>query len=105
LKLFAEFYEENGKVVITKVLEPIYQKGMMSVKRKVIEKIDEIWSSDGLDSCQRVGEKILETLQEEDKGFNRAIGTIVKYTREGRNELYGIPFSESGGRIGSCVYI
>ena len=104
LKLFAEFYEENGKVVITKVLEPIYQKGMMSVKRKVIEKIDEIWSTDGLDSCQRVGEKILETLQEEDKEFNRAIGTIVKYTREGRNELYGPPF-QGGGKIGSCIYI
>lgn len=105
LKLFAEFYEENGKVIITKVIEPIYQKGMASVKRKVIEKIDAVWSPDGLDSCQRVGEKILERLQEEDKGFNRAIGTIVKYTREGRNELYGIPFSENGGKIGSCVYI
>ena len=74
LKLFAEFYEENGKVVITKVLEPIYQKGMMSVKRKVIEKIDEIWSADGLDSCQRVGEKILETLQEEDKEQEQLAG-------------------------------
>jgi len=78
---------------------------MASVKRKVIEKIDAVWSPDGLDSCQRVGEKILERLQEEDKDFNRAIGTIVKYTREGRNELYGMPFSENGGKIGSCVYI
>ena len=42
LKLFAEFYEENGKVIITKVIEPIYQKGMASVKRKVIEKIDAV---------------------------------------------------------------
>ena len=40
LKLFAEFYEENGKVVITKVIEPVYQKGMANVKRKVIEKIE-----------------------------------------------------------------
>ena len=42
LKLFAEFYEEKGKVVITKVIEPVYQKGMENVKRKVIEKIDEV---------------------------------------------------------------
>ena len=105
LKLFADFYEENGKVVITRVIEPIYQKGMMNVKRKVIEKIDEVWSADGLDSCQRVGEKILEILQEENKDFNRTTGTIVKYTREGRNELYGKPFDNIGGKIGSCVYI
>lgn len=105
LKLFAEFYEENGKVVITKVIEPVYQKGMMGVKRKVIEKIDKVWSADGLDSCQRVGEKILELLQKENKDFNRATGTIVKYTREGRNELYGKPFDNIGGKIGSCIYI
>lgn len=105
LKLFAEFYEENGKVVITKVIEPVYQKGMMSVKRKVIEKIDKVWSADGLDSCQRVGEKILELLQKENKDFNRTTGTIVKYTREGRNELYGKPFDNIGGKIGSCIYI
>lgn len=104
LKLFAEFYEENGKIIITKVMEPVYQKGMASVKRKVIEKIDEVWSADGLDSCQRVGEKILIALQEEDKDFNRAVGTIVKYTREGRNELYGLPF-QGGGKIGSCTYL
>lgn len=104
LKLFAEFYEEKGKVVITKVIEPVYQKGMENVKRKVIEKIDEVWSADGLDSCQRVGEKILALLQEEDNTFNRATGTIVKYTREGRNELYGPPF-QGGGKIGNCIYI
>ena len=104
LKLFAEYYEENGKIIITKVIEPIYQKGMANVKRKVIEKIDEVWSADGLDSCQRVGEKILALLKEEDNTFDRATGTIVKYTREGRNELYGLPF-QNGGKIGSCIYI
>ena len=104
LKLFADFYEEKGKVIIIKVIEPIYQKGMANVKRKVIEKIDEVWSADGLDSCQRVGEKILVALQEENKDFNRAVGTIVKYTREGRNELYGLPF-QSRGKIGSCTYL
>ena len=104
LKMFAEFYEENGKVVITKVIEPIYQKSMAKVKRKVIEKIDEVWSSDGLDSCQRVGEKILALLEQEDENFHRATGTIVKYTREGRNELFGPPF-QGGGKIGSCIYV
>lgn len=42
---------------------------------------------------------------QEDSNFNKATGTIVNYVREGRNELYGVPFSENGGRLGSCVYI
>ena len=105
LKLFAEFHEEKGKIVITKVLDPIYKKGMFNVKKKVIDKIDEVWSADGLDSCQRVGEKMLALFQKEDSNFNRASSTIVNYVREGRNELYGVPFSESGGKLGSCVYI
>lgn len=102
LKLFADFYEEKGKVIITEVYEPIYQKQQGKTKQMVISKIDQVWSEDGLDSCSRVGNKICELLEEE--GIIRKPNTIIAYTRQGRNELYGIPFMNEG-RIGKCIYI
>lgn len=102
LKLFADFYEEKGKVIITEVYEPIYQKQQGKTKQMVISKIDQVWSEDGLDSCSRVGNKICELLEEE--GIIRKPNTVIAYTRQGRNELYGIPFMNEG-RIGKCIYI
>jgi hypothetical protein len=102
LKLFAEFEEVKGKVKINKILEAVYNKQQGKTLRKVVEKIDSVWSEDGLDSCQRVGEKICELLDEE--GLVRKPDTIVAYTRKGRNELYGKPFL-ADGKIGRCIYI
>ena len=102
LKLFADFYEEKGKVIITEVYEPVYQKQQGKTKQMVISKIDQVWSEDGLDSCSRVGNKICELLEEE--GIVRKPNTVIAYTRQGRNELYGIPFMNEG-RIGKCIYI
>ena len=104
LKYFAEFYEENGKVVITKILNPIYQKRGSEAYQKVVNKIDEVWSKDGLDSCSRVGTEICEILSNEDKGFKNTLSTVIEYTRKGRKELYGVPF-QNGGRLGNCIYI
>lgn len=102
LKLFADFYEEKGKVIVTEVYEPIYQKQQGKTKQMVISKIDQVWSEDGLDSCSRVGNKICELLEEE--GIVRKPNTVIAYTRQGRNELYGIPFINEG-KIGKCIYI
>lgn len=102
LKLFADFYEEKGKVIITEIYEPVYQKQQGKTKQMVISKIDQVWSEDGLDSCSRVGNKICELLEEE--GIVRKPNTVIAYTRQGRNELYGIPFMNEG-RIGKCIYI
>lgn len=102
LKLFADFYEEKGKVIITEIYEPIYQKQQGKTKQMVISKIDQVWSEDGLDSCSRVGNKICELLEEE--GIVRKPNTVIAYTRQGRNELYGIPFINEG-KIGKCIYI
>lgn len=102
LKLFADFYEEKGKVIITEVYEPIYQKQQGKTKQMVISKIDQVWSEDGLDSCSRVGNKICELLEEE--GVVRKPNTIIAYTRQGRNELYGVPFINEG-RLGKCIYV
>lgn len=102
LKLFADFYEEKGKIIITEIYEPIYQKQQGKTKQMVISKIDQVWSEDGLDSCSRVGNKICELLEKE--GIVRKPNTVIAYTRQGRNELYGIPFMNEG-KIGKCIYI
>lgn len=103
LKLFADFYEEKGKVIITDIYESIYSKKKSGTLQKVIEKIDNVWSEDGLDSCTRVGSKIYEILSNEED-LDRKESTIIEYTRKGRNELYGKPFGEEG-KLGKCIYI
>ena len=69
--------------------------------QQVVEKIDEVWSKDGLDTCSHVGAQICKMLSQE--GTVRQENTIVCYTRKGRNELYGRPFVEEG-KLGRCVY-
>lgn len=102
LKLFAVFEEVKGKINIKEILEPVYSKQQGKTLRRVVEKIDAVWSEDGLDSCTRVGNEICELLNKE--GLIRKPDTIVAYTRKGRNELYGKPFLEEG-RLGKCIYI
>lgn len=101
LKLFAEFYEEGKKIVITKIINPVYTKQGSTSYLKIKNNIDENWSDSGLDSCSTVSLKIKESL-----GDELAIQdtTIYNYTRRGRNELYGKPFL-GGGILGSCEYI
>ena len=104
LKYFADFYENKGKVVITKIINPVYSKRVTTNYEKVKDKIDEVWSSDGLDTCTRVGNEIYEQLTKEDNDFNLQDTTVIAYTRKGRNELYGRPFV-GGGQIGNCIYL
>lgn len=101
LKKFAEFEEIRGKVNITRVLIPEYSKLGSSAYQRIKDEVDKEWSEDGLDSCSRVSLKIEEKLKNE---LAIAPGTIYNYTRQSRNELYGVPFQERGS-IGSCVYL
>lgn len=103
LKDFAEFHLEGKKVVIDRVLVPTYSKRGSETYQKIKEKIDEVWSETGLDSCSRVGEEIFYDLIENDKDFNLKNTTVYNYTIKGRNELYGKPFGEAG-TLGSCIY-
>lgn len=106
LKYFADYHLEGNKtkkVIIDKIYEPVYSKKEGGdTYQEVINKIDEIWSENGLDSCSRVGYEICELLDKE--GVSKTPGTIIEYTRKGRNELYGKPFQE-GGKLGNCIYI
>lgn len=101
LKNFAEFKIEKGKVVITKVLNPIYTKQSSKAYQLIRSKIDECWNEDGLDSCKRVGKQIQKELKNE---LSVVESTVYTYTRRGRNELYGVPF-QNNGTIGSCTYL
>lgn len=102
LKLFANFEEQNGKVYIKEIYELVYNKQLKKTAHQVLEKIDEVWSKDGLDTCTHVGSKICKELAK--KGTIRKESTIVNYTRQGRNELYGKPFVGIG-KIGICEYV
>lgn len=102
LRAFADFEEKSGKVNIIRVYEPIYSKQLKKTQQMVMEKIDGVWSEDGLDTCSRVGTEICQLLEEE--GIIRQPATIINYTRKGRDELYGKPFF-SEGTLGSCRYI
>lgn len=101
LRNFAEFEELRGKVNITKIIMPIYTKLGSKAYQRIKDEVDKEWSEDGLDSCSRVSLKIEEKLKNE---LTIAPGTIYNYTRQSRNELYGVPFQERGS-IGSCVYL
>jgi len=104
LKCFANFHLEGTKVVIDEVLEPIYTKAGSVNYQKVKNEIDPTWSETGLDTCSRVAQTIYEKLSQEDEDFNLRDRTVYDYTRKGRDELYGKPFSGSG-EIGTCEYI
>ena len=103
LEYFAAFHEEKGKVIIEEVYDAVYSKQGSANYRKVRDKVDEVWSEDGLDSCARVGNQIYFLLEEEEGKSPLKQSTVVNYTGKSRNELYGKPFMENG-KIGTCIY-
>lgn len=100
LRNFAEFYEEKGKIVITKVLVEEYSKGQRPIEF-IESKVDEIWSPTGLDSCSRVSKAICAKYPND---ITIANSTAYAYTRECRNILYGKPF-QNEGKLGHCEYL
>lgn len=105
LSNFAQYHiDEKNHIIIDVVYNDIYIKNGSNAYQKVRDKVDEIWSENGLDSCSRVGNEIYEILTEEDENFALQSSTVYNYTIKGRNELYGKPFM-SGGKLGSCVYL
>ena len=103
LSRFAEYRlvgNKTKKVLITKVYDTgIYTKAGSKNYEIIKNNIDKIWSQDGLDSCRRVSEVMVK-----DQLVPLAPSSVYNYTRKGRNQLYGKPFS-GGGSLGSCIYI
>lgn len=100
LKNFAEFHMEGKKVVIDKIINPVYTKQGSKAYQMIKDKVDDFWSDNGLDSCKRVSNQIVKFYGNE---LQVGDSTAYNYTRKGRNELYGKPFQE-GGSLGSCIY-
>lgn len=98
LKEYADFYEENRKVIITKVKQVFYVK-KQSYKR-IQELVEKNWSTNGFDTCSHVkelikGDEALQHLTE---------GTIYNYVRKAHIENFGHPAKEDGGAKGVCYY-
>ena len=101
LKYFAEFYEERGKIVITKVLNPIYNKQVSKNYEIIKDSFTEEWAPNGLDTCNSVSNKIYGKHKNE---LTVTEKTTYIYTLKSRDELYGKPFN-AGGTLGNCKYL
>lgn len=100
LENFAVFHLEGKKIIIEKIINPVFSRRGSKAYQMIRDKVDEFWSSTGLDSCKHVSAQIVEYY-----GNQLPVGenTAYNYTRQGRNELYGVPFKE-GGSLGTCIY-
>lgn len=101
LKFFADFVVEKGKVKVTHVKFPVYNKQLNSNQAIIQDNIDKIWNENGLDTCSRVALQLKEEVQEV---ACLAPSTVYKYTIENRNALYGRPFGDKGS-LGKCKYL
>ena len=105
LKAFADFEQVGNvqkKIKITRIYQPIYCKQGSATFNKIKSQVDEVWDPDGLDTCKRVSQKILEKNQ---YALAIADSTAYNYTLRSRNDLYGRPFDEAGGSLGHCRYM
>lgn len=102
LKAYADFElvgDKQKKIKILRVYEDQYHKKGSAAYETIRNKLDETWSSDGLDSCRRVCYQIMQT-----QNLGVMESTAYNYTLKSRNDLYGKPFRE-GGRLGNCRYV
>lgn len=102
LEAYADFEligNKQKKVKIIKVYQKYYHKKGSQAFETIKSKFDQNWSQTGLDSCNRVCDKIMKNTV-----LSIAPRTAYNYTLKSRNELYGKPF-QSGGELGNCRYI
>lgn len=97
---YFKYHLEGKRVYIDEIYNPVFKKGVKPYQM-VKEKIDDIWSKNGLDSCKNVSEQIVEYYGDK---LEIKPSTAYKYTTRGRNDLYGKPFGGEG-EIGSCEYV
>lgn len=71
----------------------------------VREDFNKVWDVSGLDTCINVGEIIFAERHKNDKFFTLTLQTTQNYARLVRNELFGKPFDEKGGKLGTCRYV
>lgn len=98
LKEYADFYEENRKIIITKVKQVFYIKKQSY--KKIQELVEKNWSINGFDTCAHVKELI----KEDEALCHLADGTIYNYVRKAHIENFGSPAKKDGGIKGMCYY-
>lgn len=108
LEGFAEFHvDDRGKIIIDKVLDPVYDKAKGSSAAIIMEEVPKKWDKSNLDTLGNVGRKIQKEYQEKDpdgKIANLAIGTITNYAGKGRTYYYGSPYFHTEGVKGSSEF-
>ena len=104
LKAFADFEQvgnKQKKIKITHIYEPVYFKRGSEAFNKIKAQVDEVWDESGIDTCSRVSEKIL---MKNNYTLSIKESTVYNYTLRSRNDLYGKPFDQKGGTLGTCRY-
>lgn len=96
LKIFAEFYELNGRIYITKILHPVYVKGGKRRLNNVLQFVDKEWGD--LNTCSNVAKKLHEA--NSDLTSNQA----YYLTYSARNFMWHKPFT-TYGPLGYCEYV
>lgn len=108
LKYFAEYHLNGaGKVVIDKVLEPVYDKTKASSASIIMQEVPKKWNSNGLDTASNVGRKIQKEFQEKDpnsKIANLAPATVNNYAGMGRTYYFGSPILQTSGTLGHAQF-
>ena len=102
LQSYAEYElvgNKTQKVKINKIYEAKYNKKGSQSFELIKNKLNLVWSDDGLDSCKRVCYEILQT-----SNLTIADTTAYHYTLKSRNDLFGKPFQQAGS-LGSCRYL
>lgn len=97
LELFARFKSIRGGVEILEIYEDQYVKTLAENKNKIKEKIPQVWPKGVPDTSKRVGLVIQKELK-----LPLKASTVIKYTNEGKVELYGKPYMNNGS-IGACI--
>lgn len=104
LEFYADFDIVRGGVDIKKLKQKDteYVKNGSTAYKLVYNSVNKEWDKSGLDTCSNVSDKIYKKYKDE---LGIAESTTYKYTCVSRTELYGVPFSETGGKIGDCFYL
>ena len=100
-------FEKVGKAIRVLAIKtsPEYVNPKKHNYAAVREDFNKVWDVSGLDTCINVGEIIFAERHRNDKFFTLTLQTTQNYARLVRNELFGKPFDEKGGKLGTCRYV
>lgn len=100
LEEYAQFYEDKRRIIITRVLQPIYIKKTSANFKRVADLVLKTWSDNGFDTCKNVSEKI----KNDERLSKLSDATRYEYVRRAHNITHGSPAKQNGGTLGMCKY-